>query len=43
MRTQVKIATLENHKQGRNVILGVYVILSTFLITSYTLVQYFAM
>ncbi|TVZ22556.1 hypothetical protein JM84_1459 [Dokdonia sp. Hel_I_63] len=43
MKTQVHTTQLQNPRQGRNLILGVYVIFSTFLITSYTLVQYFSM
>ncbi|ANH61476.1 hypothetical protein [Dokdonia donghaensis] len=43
MRTQAKTTTARDPRQGRNTILGVYVILSTFFISAYTLVQYFSM
>ncbi len=43
MRTQVKNEVVRDPRQGRNTILGVYVILSTFVISAYTLIQYFSM
>ncbi|WP_396596182.1 hypothetical protein [Dokdonia sp. R86516] len=43
MKTQVQRTSSQNPRQGRNLILGVYVIFSSFLIASYTLVQYFSM
>lgn len=43
MRTQVKAAQLQDSAKGRNTVLGIYVILTTFLIASYTLIQYFSM
>ena len=43
MKTQVNTAQLPDPRQGRNTVLGIYVVLSTFLISSYTLIQYFAM
>ncbi len=43
MKAKQQNSNSVEHKQGRNVALAIYVILSTFLITSYTLVQYFSM
>ena len=43
MKTQVHTKQLQHYREGRNIILGVYVIFSTFLIASYALVQYFSM
>lgn len=43
MKNQVQEAVLEDPRAGRNVVLGIYVILSTFVIASYTLYQYFMM
>lgn len=43
MKNQLKTKELKDPKQGRNIILGVYVIFSTFFISAYTLVQYFSM
>ncbi|TVZ50933.1 hypothetical protein OD90_0066 [Dokdonia sp. Hel_I_53] len=43
MKSKTHTSSSREHKKGRNIVLAIYVILSTFFITSYTLVQYFSM
>ncbi len=43
METQTHDANRLDVKAGRNKVLGIYVILSTFFISAYALVQYFTL
>lgn len=43
MKNQVQTVSLEQVRQGRNTMLAIYVTLSSFILTSYTLIQYFSM
>jgi len=43
MKNQSQTASLEQVRRGRNTMLAIYVILTSFVIASYTFIQYFSM
>ena len=43
MKNQSQAVSLDQVRQGRNTMLAIYVILTSFVITSYALIQYFSM